>query len=59
MLNSFSSSSFQISCFRFLNTLARTSSSARVRVRLQAEMEEAGLSIPLLLKLNKKVSKIL
>ena len=48
MLNSFNSPAFQLACVRFLNTFIGSASSAKERVHIQCELEEAGLDIVLL-----------
>jgi len=55
MLNSQNSGAFQIACLRFLNTFISSSPSAREKVHIQSELEEAGFDIQPLTKLLSQV----
>jgi hypothetical protein len=52
MLNSFNSQPFQLACLGFLNTFLGSAGSPRDRVHIQCELEEAGLDIGLVAKMN-------
>ena len=58
MLNSFNSPAFQLACVRFLNTFIGSASSAKERVHIQCELEEAGLDIDLLNRMHEDNSQV-
>ena len=58
MLNSFNSPAFQLACVRFLNTFISSASSAKERVHIQCELEEAGLDIDLLNRMHEDNSQV-
>ena len=60
MLNSYNSSTFQVSCMKFLNRFVETSTDMREKIMIQTELEEAGMDLLILSKflLNDEDDKI-